>query len=90
MAATTQETTTSTTTTTAPVYSQIHALEITIQHDNYAHETGWMLRSAAGSILLEQPAGKFTENEGISTKTMIVKNGTYEFEIFDTYGDGSW
>ena len=56
--------------------------------DDYAEETSWEFREIGGAIL---DSGSYNESDDNTTfiETFgVVQDNCYEFEIFDTFGDG--
>lgn len=58
---------------------------ITLRTDNYGSETSWALRNASSQVLKN---GSNLANNQNYTETLCLKNGTYQFTINDSFGDG--
>ena len=64
-------------------------IELELTTDDYAAETGWELRDAAGTVIQSVAAGNYTNNNTTTTETInIPANGCYTFALTDDYGDG--
>jgi hypothetical protein len=63
-------------------------VEVIVQHDNYPGDTGWTLKDSNGAVLLFQNTGSYQTSNGQVSRTVSVPDGTYEFEIKDSYDDG--
>jgi subtilisin-like proprotein convertase family protein len=76
---------------TSTTYAQTSDVEITLTTDNFAGETSWELRDASGTILASLAPGAQASNTTVVTNVPVLCNqtpGAYEFEIFDSFGDG--
>ena len=80
--------TTTTSTTNAPPPTGNFAIEIVVQHDNFADETSWSLTTANGATLASQSENSGVANGATVTSTKNVAAGKYTFTINDSYGDG--
>jgi len=67
-------------------------LEVKLKTDSYATETAWTLTNKCGSgTVITSPA--YTAGNTMHSNMYCVPNGSYDFRITDTYGDGiccSW
>lgn len=62
-------------------------IEIEIITDNYGDETTWELRDSNGDVLIS--GGPYTTgSQQTDVQTICLPNDCYEFEIFDSFGDG--
>jgi trypsin len=62
---------------------------VTVIHDDYPFETGWTLTDdSSGIVVARQAEESFFEVGGTSVKAVILAEGSYTFEMTDTYEDG--
>ncbi|BFM08828.1 endonuclease [Halioxenophilus aromaticivorans] len=61
-------------------------LAINLLTDNYASETQWQLRNAAGQALASSTAS--LNNNTLYEQDLCLTEGNYSFTITDSYGDG--
>jgi len=63
-------------------------MTLLIDFDNYAYETSWDIRDVNG-VIVESGSG-YTLNQGSTTMllSLCLPTGCYDFNIYDTYGDG--
>lgn len=65
---------------------------LTIVPDNYGSETTWEVKNSAGTVVYS--GGPYTDGQTTPEVTqMTLTNDCFEFNIFDSYGDGiccSW
>ncbi|ELR68640.1 Endonuclease I [Fulvivirga imtechensis AK7] len=53
--------------------------------DNYASETSWELKDTSGTVLYN---GNGYANNSSYSETFCLADGSYDFVIYDSYGDG--
>ncbi|WP_188466455.1 endonuclease [Marivirga lumbricoides] len=58
---------------------------LSLTTDNYASETSWAIKDAAGVTLYSESN---LSNNTTYTETFCLENGNYSFTISDSYGDG--
>ena len=56
--------------------------------DDYAEETSWEFREIGGAILYSGSYNQSDDNTTFIETFGVVPDNCYEFEIFDTFGDG--
>ncbi len=56
--------------------------------DNYASETTWKLFNSNGSVVAQDPAGNYANNQTYTQSFSLNPNECYTFTIYDSYGDG--
>jgi lysophospholipase L1-like esterase len=62
---------------------------ITVTHDDYPLETGWTLADDSnGAVVASQVEESFGRVGGTSVETVYLAEGSYTFEMTDSYGDG--
>ncbi|MBQ4822150.1 Ig-like domain-containing protein, partial [Aquimarina sp. MMG016] len=65
----------------------ITTITITIDLDRYENETTWELRDPSSNLIAS--GGPYLNGDSIITSSTIVNTtGSYEFTIFDSFGDG--
>lgn len=75
------------------VKSQSYDLTLSFSPDCWGYETSWEFRDSDGNVMDDIDAGDyssgFSNGPGTYTHTLTVSDGLcYQFEVFDTYGDG--
>ncbi|WP_020538535.1 zinc-dependent metalloprotease [Lewinella cohaerens] len=65
-----------------------NAVTVTITLDNYPEETSWTITNAGGSVVAS--GGTYGSEPDGSTvvENLCLVDGCYDFNIFDSYGDG--
>ena len=53
--------------------------------DNYASETSWDLKNSSSQVIY---SGSGYSNNSTNTEDFCLADGTYQFTIYDSYGDG--
>ena len=56
--------------------------------DNWAEETSWEFREIGGAVLYSDSYNQSDDNTTFIEAFGVVPDNCYEFEIFDSYGDG--
>jgi len=56
--------------------------------DDYAEETSWEFREIGGAVLYSGSYNQSDDNTTFIETFGVVQDNCYEFEIFDTFGDG--
>ena len=56
--------------------------------DDYAEETSWEFREIGGAVLYSGSYNESDDNTTFIETFGVVQDNCYEFEIFDTFGDG--
>ena len=56
--------------------------------DDYAEETSWEFREIGGAVLYSDSYNQSDDNTTFIETFGVVQDNCYEFEIFDTFGDG--
>ncbi len=56
--------------------------------DNYGAETTWELRNEAGDVLFSGGPYENGNSDPIVVEMLLTDDGCYDFEIFDSFGDG--
>jgi len=56
--------------------------------DNFASETSWVLRNEAANVLYRGGPYIDGDTEPIVLSLLLIEDGCYDFEIFDSFGDG--
>lgn len=59
---------------------------VTILTDNYPGETTWEVRNSGGSVVAS--GGPYSSSGTTYTADLCLPDGCYDFNIFDSYGDG--
>ena len=54
--------------------------------DSYPAETSWAISSDSGTTITS--GGPYTTQSGVITEVSCLQSGSYEFTIYDSYGDG--
>ncbi|MGY0597150.1 endonuclease [Vibrio sp. JZG10] len=62
-----------------------HEVVLTLTTDNYGSETSWELKNSQAQVLF---SGQGYESSTTVEKTMCLADGSYQFTIQDSYGDG--
>jgi len=70
----------------APQPCTNNAITLTLNLDNFAYETSWDLTDANGNVV--HSGGNYTQNGGTITQNFCLPTGCYDFNIYDSYGDG--
>ena len=60
---------------------------LTLNHDNYARETSWDVRDAAGFVVASGTSYSWMNNTTIY-ETLCLPMGCYTLNVYDSWGDG--
>lgn len=74
---------------TSPIAYEVNKVQFNLKRDNYASETTWNLKNAAGTILYS--GGPWTNQNNpplLTEEWTLPADGCYVFTINDSYGDG--
>jgi trypsin len=71
-----------------PTTGRLSEVEVIVKHDDWPLETGWVLKDSSGEVLLSQETGTYDTIDGRVSKTVLVPDGTYVFEMTDSLYDG--
>lgn len=63
-----------------------YQIQIDVLTDNYPGETSWEFVNASGNIVVQ--GGGYSSANTLYSETICLDNGCYDFNIYDTYGDG--
>lgn len=58
--------------------------------DTYASETSFRVYDESLSTVIVQGGGNYVDGQGPTTENFCLEDGTYNFVVFDAYGDGMW
>jgi trypsin len=75
-------------TTNPPTTGGLSEVKVIVKHDDWPLETGWVLKDSSGKVLLSQETGTYDTIDGRVSKTVLVPDGTYVFEMTDSLNDG--
>ncbi len=72
------------------VAGAMETTEITLElrTDNYGEETTWKLFDSNNSVVQQDPAGQYGDNQTYNYTWTLNEQECYRFEIYDVYGDG--
>ncbi len=72
------------------VAGAMETTEITLElrTDNYGEETTWKLFDSNNSVVQQDPAGQYGDNQTYNYTWTLNEQECYRFEIYDAYGDG--
>ena len=74
---------------TNPIAYEVNTVQFNLKRDNYASETTWNLKNAAGTVLYSGGPWTNQNNPPLLTETWTLPaDGCYTFTINDTFGDG--
>lgn len=59
---------------------------ISIFTDNYPQETSWTITNSSGSVIASSPTYSSSGDQGLYY--ICLENGCFNFNIYDSYGDG--
>jgi hypothetical protein len=64
-------------------------VEVTINFDGFAPETGWEITDSAGGIVMMVAVGSYPPlTESATEEVELISGSSYTFTIFDLFGDG--
>ena len=92
----TQQPTTSSPTTSNPTVSptidtsNCYMLDISIRLDQYPADTRWEIipKGQKGAVATSPPYDSSMQNQAVEVESICLEEGTYDFIIYDVYGDG--
>ncbi|MFK7796514.1 MAG: T9SS type A sorting domain-containing protein, partial [Aureispira sp.] len=64
-----------------------HVVTLTLNHDNYASETSWDVRDAAGNIVASGNSYAWM-NATTTYEDLCLPTGCYTLNVYDSWGDG--